>query len=280
MTRVAVTAGDGSWICPNGHGRVETPFCAHCGERPLRPIDLTLPSLLGKLVHVLTSVDGRVLRTLGQLLRHPGRLTEAYLAGQRKPYLAPFQLFLLANVLFFAVQSLTGTNIFGASLDSQFHQQDWSDLARSLVNQRLEASGMSVASYAQVFDRVVVVNAKSLIILMAMPFAALCALAFLGSRKPFIAHVVFSLHLYTLLLLLFSLAILGVAAEHKLGGPGLDVPVVDNLISILLLAAFAIYLTWQRAATSAPAASCAWSRCWCWRCALPDSSSATASRCS
>lgn len=219
-----------------------TPFCATCGERPIRPIDLTLRSLLGKLLHVLTSIDGRLLRTLGQLLRHPGDLTEAFLHGQRKPYIAPFQLFLLANILFFAMQSLTGMNIFGANLDSQLHLQDWSVLAQSLVERRVPGGEAGIAAYAPVFDRAVVVNAKSLIILMAMPFAALCALAFFGSRKPFIAHVVFSLHLYTLLLLLFSVAILGVATIRMFGGPGLDVPRVDNLISILLLAGFAGYL--------------------------------------
>jgi hypothetical protein len=230
------------WTCPNCHVEIPTPFCPACGERPLRPLDLTLRSLLAKLVHVLTSIDGRLLRTLGVLLRHPGQLTEAFVAGRRKPYIAPFQLFLLANVLFFAIQSLTGMNVFGAKLDSQLHQQDWSAFAQSLVEERLAASGTTLAAYAQVFDRAVVVNAKSLIILMAMPFAAVCALAFFGSRKPFIAHVAFSLHLYTLLLLLFSVAILGVEVTQKLGGPGLEVPRVDNLISICLLAAFAAYL--------------------------------------
>ena len=101
--------------------------------------------------------------------------------------------------------------------------------------------GNSIALYAPTFDRAVVVNAKSLIILMAMPFAALCALVFLGDRKPFIAHVVFSLHLYTLLLLLFSLAIAAQAVAHKLGALSLDDPFVDNLISGLLLATFAVY---------------------------------------
>jgi len=233
---------DASWTCPNCRMRVATPFCPQCGERPLLPVDLRLRSLLAKLLHVATSIDGRLLRTLWQLLRYPGKLTGAFVSGQRKPYIAPFQLFLLANVLFFATQSLTGTNIFGASLDSQLHQQDWSELARLLVDQRVVEAGSSIAAYAPVFDRAVVVNAKSLIILMAMPFAGMCALAFFGERKPFIAHVAFSLHLYTLLLLLFSVAIAGVAAAQGFGAPGLADPHVDNVISSLLLVAFAVYL--------------------------------------
>lgn len=60
--------------------------------------------------------------------------------GVRKQYVAPFQLFLLANVIFFALQSLAGENIFSSSLESPLHHQDWSELAQSMVARRLEAT--------------------------------------------------------------------------------------------------------------------------------------------
>src|SRR5262249_46816570 len=150
------------WTCPTCMKRVVTPFCPQCGENPLRPRDLTLRGLLDKVFHALTSIDGRLIRTLWCLLRHPGLLTVAYMDGRRKPYIAPFQLFLLANVLFFAIQSLSSTNIFGASLESHLHHQDWSSLAQALVAERLERTHTSRELYAPVFDRAVVLNAKSL----------------------------------------------------------------------------------------------------------------------
>jgi hypothetical protein len=255
-------SAEASWNCPNCGVTVTTPFCARCGERPVRPPDLRLRSLLARLLHVTTSIDGRLLRTLRQLLRHPGSLTEAFVAGRRKPFIGPFQLFLLANVLFFAMQSVTGINVLGSSLESELHQQDWSEFAQAQVARRLgnaetdagnragtgaetsteRGTGSSTEAYRPVFDRAVVVNAKSLIILMAMPFAVVCALVFLRERKPFIAHVAFSLHQYTMLLLLFSATIAGVAVAQRLGSPGVDDPQVDNLISSLLVVAFAVYL--------------------------------------
>ncbi len=39
-------------------------------------------------------------------------------------------------------------------------------------------------------------NAKSLIILMALPFPLLVLILFYRDRQPFAAHVVFSLHLH------------------------------------------------------------------------------------
>lgn len=238
----AVTAVASNWTCPTCKKTVLTPFCPQCGESPLKPRDLSLRGLFGKLLHAMTSIDGRLLRTFWRLLRQPGVLTVAYVAGERKPYIAPFQLFLVANVLFFAIQSLTGTNIFGSSLASHLHQQDWSALAQALVDQRLQKAHTTLDLYAPVFDRAVVPNAKALVILMAMPFALLLSLVFLGSRKPFIAHVVFSLHLYTFLLLLFSVGVVVATVDVWFGGGGLNSARVDTVLSVINLAVCAAYL--------------------------------------
>ena len=75
-------------------------------------------------------MDSRLLRSFRALLFRPGALTTAYLEGPRKPYISPFQLFLLANLLFFAIQSVTRDKVFSKSLASHLHGQDWSELAR------------------------------------------------------------------------------------------------------------------------------------------------------
>src|SRR6478736_3439819 len=94
------------WNCPSCNDLVLTPFCARCGEEPVSPRDLTLRGLAENLVQALSSIDARVLRATRRLLRQPGELTRDWSIGVRKPYVAPFQLFLIANVIFFAVQSL------------------------------------------------------------------------------------------------------------------------------------------------------------------------------
>ena len=256
----AVTSVQTSWTCPTCKTAVLTPFCAQCGERPLKPRDLSLRGLFGKLLHAVTSIDGKLLRTFRRLLRHSGSLTVAYLAGERQPYIAPFQLFLVANVLFFALQSLTSTNIFGSSLESHLHHQGWSALAQSLVAQRLQATQTTLAEYAPVFDRAVVLNAKSLIILMVLPFALLLALLFIGQRKPFITHVVFALHLHTFLLLLFTVGVLVAAVDLWLGGAGLDSAWVGNLLSAINLVACAVYLGLASATVFAASGPARWAQ--------------------
>ena len=233
---------DTRWTCPTCMQLVQSPFCPRCGERPLAGNALSLRGVAAKIVHATTSIDGKVLRSFRQLLLRPGDLSLAYVEGRRMPYVAPFQLFLLANAFFFAMQSLTGTNIFSSTLESHLHHQDWSDFAQTLVARRLQALHTTLDLYAPIFDRAVVLYAKSLIILMVLPFALLLPLVFAASRRPFMTHLVFAVHLYTFLLLLFSLALLAAKAEALLGGAGLASPRVDNALSVINLLACAAYL--------------------------------------
>ena len=48
------------------------------------------------------ALDGRLWRTLGPLLFHPGFLTREYFAGRRRRYIRPARLFLVASLLLFA----------------------------------------------------------------------------------------------------------------------------------------------------------------------------------
>jgi len=230
------------WVCPRCDRVVATPFCATCGEAPVSPREQTIRGLVERLFQAFTSIDTKTARSVWALVRRPGQLTLSWMRGVRRVYVAPITLFLLINVLFFAVQSLTGETVFSSPLDSHLNHQDWSAFARSLVARKLEASDTSLETYAPAFDSAVVVHAKSLIILMTAPFALLLAIVFLRARQPFMTHVVFSLHLYTFLLLLFCLALLAASMSAWLGFGGLKTAGVDNALSILNLAACGFYL--------------------------------------
>ena len=159
------------------------------------------------------------------LLRRPGALTVLYHHGPRKPYIGPFALFLLTNVLFVAMELLPGSNIFSTPLDQHLHNQPWSPLAQDLVTHRLEDKGTTLEAYAPVFDQTVAKNAQSLVILMVLPFALLLPVLFRKSRLPFAVHLAFSLHFHAFLLLLISAALLIPAIDLWLGGAGLASPV-------------------------------------------------------
>ena len=231
-----------SWNCPTCSSTLSTPYCPTCGERPPNARDLTLRGLFHQLLRAFSTIDGKLLRSFRSLLTCPGALTVAYVQGRRVGYLKPLQLFLVANVLFFAMQSLTHTNIVSSPLDSHLHQQDWQATAQRMVTERLEALHTTLDRYAPLFDRAIVLHAKSFIILMVLPFTLLLPVLFRRNPQPFVAHAVFALHFYAFLLLLFCVALAVAAVDVLLGGGGLESARMDHALSVINLAVSAIYL--------------------------------------
>lgn len=228
-------------MCPTCRSSVATVYCASCGERALDPRDLTLRGLLGQAVTALVSIDGRFLSSIRTLVAHPGVLTAAWCSGQRRPFVLPLPLFLVTNLVFFATQSLTTANIFSTPLASHLHDQMWSPLAARLLAHHLEGSGTSIEAYAPIFDQAVLLHAKSLIILMVLAFSPLPARLFRDARRPCAVHLVFSLHLYSFLLLLFCVALAVVEVDLRRGGNGLASPAFDHALSVALVVACAVY---------------------------------------
>ncbi len=72
---------------------------------------------------------------------------------------------------------------------------------------------------------------------MALPFALLLPITYFRSRRPFVAHGVFSLHLYAFLLLLFSVASVAAVVDVWFGGAGLNSARMDNILSVISLVA-------------------------------------------
>lgn len=208
----------------------------------MRPGDLTLVGFGRHILETLTNVDGRLIRSFRCLIVRPGELTLAYLEGSRKLYTSPLQTFFIANVLFFAAQSLTGGRVFSTTLKSHLENQPWSPWAQNLVANRLAAKHISLMEFTRVFDQAVALNAKTFIILMVLPFAYLPALVYLKKRIPFVGHLVFSLHLYAFLLLLFCLTLSVAGVSQYLGGPGIESEVLDRWLSIFEIVVCAIYL--------------------------------------
>lgn len=240
--KIKAEAVSAAWTCPSCQAPVATAYCPACGEQPVPAGHLTLRHLASQSFTAFSSLDTKVARTLRMLLTQPGALTVAFVDGWRKPFLSPFPLFLASNALFFALQSLSKINIFSSTLASHLHQQDWAPVAQRLVAQHLAAHHTTLALYAPLFDHAAILNAKSLIILMVLAFAAILPLVFLGNRRPFAAHVVFALHLYAFLLLLFCVS-LGISALNVLaGGGGLKDGAVDLVLSLGNIAACGVYL--------------------------------------
>lgn len=144
---VEPTAGEareapGHGNCPNCQAALTGAYCSNCGQ----PAHLhrSFLSLGHDILHGVFHFEGKIWRTLPELLFRPGRLTRRYIDGERAKFISPMALYLFAVFLMFAVFSFGGGNALSpsANLDVLGVRQQWqeniaTDIER--LNGRIEA---------------------------------------------------------------------------------------------------------------------------------------------
>ena len=231
------------WSCPTCGAAVRARYCGACGERRLEPGDLRVLALFAQAFESLTHTDGRVFRTFKALLLRPGELTLAYAQGRRKSYIAPFQVFLITNVVFFFGQSLLGFQALSNTFRSHVENQVYSARVLALATERLAAAGVTREAYEPVFDHAVDVNAKALVVLW-VPFCALLIWVMsLGAGRRGAVHWVFALHLvaFWLVVLAAILPLVGFTMSPVLKVFGLGDAWLDAGAAWLIVALSAVW---------------------------------------
>jgi Protein of unknown function (DUF3667) len=139
--------------CPNCSADVTGEYCPACGQRRIRPDDLSARRFVRDLAGELSSFRTRfkTWRTL-RLLLWPGGLTSEYLAGRRDPYLAPIKVYLVCAAIFFLAAPWAGFNL--ASLIE--HDPSGTLLAR--VTARMAERGLDRALIEARFDATLAMN--------------------------------------------------------------------------------------------------------------------------
>jgi hypothetical protein len=138
---------------------------------------------------------------LRALASPPGRLTADWIRGKRVGYLSPLSLFLLVNVAFFLVQSASRLGILTWPLSAHLSDDLFGWLTtRLLANYR---SGLTVANndYAQIFNVLESVHAKSLVIVMVPAFAVALRALLVDRRTPFKGLLTFATHFFAFALI-------------------------------------------------------------------------------
>ncbi|MDF0541125.1 DUF3667 domain-containing protein [Sphingobium sp. H39-3-25] len=103
--------------CLNCGAALGGPYCAQCGQSS--HIHRTLHSIGHDILHGVFHFEGRIWRTLPELLIHPGRLTRRFIDGERAKFISPLALFLFTVFMMFAVFGYTGGALFGGATINQ-----------------------------------------------------------------------------------------------------------------------------------------------------------------
>ena len=96
--------------CPNCSAELAHEYCPRCGQRRIKPQELSARHFFSELLDEITTFRAK-LKTLHRLrgLLTPGLLSAEYLAGRRQPYLGPFKLYLVCAAIFFLSAPVAGS---------------------------------------------------------------------------------------------------------------------------------------------------------------------------
>ena len=104
--------------CANCATPLQGPWCHACGQSG-EDFHRSILRLGAEVVEGLIHADGRLWRTLPDLMLRPGRLTRNYLEGHRAPQIPPLRLFLVVLLTLFVVGGITGrTKLVHVNQDS------------------------------------------------------------------------------------------------------------------------------------------------------------------
>lgn len=186
-------------------------WCHDCGQKKLNPEQQTLRWLLGQFIGKLTSMDGKLPRSLAALAFQPGRLGRDWLEGRRVRWTSPFALFLVVNLLYFLSPPVTDFNL---PLIDQLNGQWYSGWVLERVDARFPsldawltgfgppAAPEGYREFEERFNQRSEGLSKTLLILH-VPLLALALLLLHPKRRlHYVEHFVVALHQWTFLLLM------------------------------------------------------------------------------
>ena len=191
-----------SFVCTGCRNVATGRFCSRCGEECGHHI-YSVGHLFHEFVHALTHADSSVFRTILDLFRNPGELTRAYFQGPRRRYLGPVQFFFICNLIMFLACAAEHMVPFSAPFDVQMQRQSYSRVIE-VRGERFLRQAKSEEEEHELkarYDEHTVHLSKSIVILQVPLFALLLALLFVGSKRFFVEHLVFSFHFYSFFLL-------------------------------------------------------------------------------
>lgn len=184
--------------CKNCNSSFKGKYCNHCGEKVVEDSDFTIRSILYRGIGAITNFDSKFYKSSKFLFFKPGYLTKNFVNGIRVPFMKPFQIFVLANIIFFFF--LSELDIFRSPAKWYFYGDNIPVMDKAAII--MEQKNITLEALKSKYDSLSSDLAKGLIIIF-IPFIAFFGhLSHLKSKLPFGKHLIFALHYFSFFLLI------------------------------------------------------------------------------
>jgi hypothetical protein len=205
-------------LCASCRKPLSGTYCSQCGEQAIHPEHMTVRHFVtSTIVHEILDLDGKIWRTVLQLLRHPGLLTDEYCNGRRQLYVRPVRL-LLTSVIIYALLTQGGLQVSlfvgpvalsvaptsvpeGESVNETVSRIDRFGILTRILAQRQQDGALTSETERERFhvqlERFVEPLSFTNVCLLALVLYAM----FHRRRRLFLEHAVFSMHFLSFVLL-------------------------------------------------------------------------------
>ena len=258
--------------CLNCGMHLRGQYCGNCGQRSRSRL-IKLWELISEAFGDLFELDSRLWKTLVPLVIRPGQLTYDYLQGRRARYMPPFRMYLVLSLIFFVVAFFNPREELGlffeqapveqqelgvaeendnvvigfgddASVDDDESdcEVDESDiegmpdfLARRFTPQRMaKICEQIVADEGKSLSEKVINNIPTALIVLLPLMALVLKALYPLSRRYYVEHLLFFVHLHAFLFLMLTLQILFIRAASAFS--------LHELATTLVVVASSIYM--------------------------------------
>lgn len=176
--------------CLNCGAELSGEYCHQCGQKKVHRHAFSLKHFFGHLLHEFTHLDSnKILKTLYALLFRPGLLTAEYLAGRKGSYINPIRIYLTFSALYFlfAWGALYEVRGGGAA------RMAGNPSAIAMARQR----GIEPIALAEKVQQKAENYAAGFRFASVLVSGAFLSVLFIGMRRYYVEHLIFSLHYYS-----------------------------------------------------------------------------------
>lgn len=210
--------------CANCGASVREKYCGQCGQKNFDVRQSTW-RFFKEIGEDWLHVDSKLIRTLASLVLHPGELTEQYLAGRRKRFIKPFKVYVIASVAFFSSAALhsSPTNVHvndghahaGITIGTAPGSRKPGEPGRrssleKKIDTLVEQDPLAVRRLVQT---ALFQDTPRAMFLLVPLFALLLKLLYVRTRRFYVEHFIFALHVHAFAFGGFFLATFNDSAE-------------------------------------------------------------------
>ncbi len=176
--------------CLNCGAELSGEYCNHCGQKKVRRHDFSLKHFFGHLLHEVTHLDSnKILKTLYALVFRPGLLTAEYLAGRKGSYINPIRIYLTFSALYFLFAWGALYEVRGGGAARMARNPNAIAMARQRGIEPI-ALGEKIQGKAEKY-------AAGLRFGSVLISGLFLSVLFMGARRYYVEHLIFSLHYYS-----------------------------------------------------------------------------------